>query len=130
MSKEITDTKVQVESSLAASKRSVDESTRESKSTVVLDDNPGNETHDDATISSVRVVLLGILLLVIGAMGFYYLPGMVATNAKGSKLVNSIYCSVITLTTYVLYASGDNLQIQTIISTCNPISYLNLLLVL
>jgi hypothetical protein len=56
---------------------------------------------EDGAISSVRVVLLGIMLLTIGAIGFYNLPGMISTDAKGSRLVNAIYCSTITLTTYV-----------------------------
>ena len=96
----MTDAKVQIESSVAASNQSDDKSTGATKSTIVLNDNPNTE-NGDTTISPVRVVLLGILLLFIGTMGFYYLPGMIATNAKGSKLVNAIYCSVITLTTYV-----------------------------
>ena len=82
------------------SKQRINDEAIKTKSTVVLDNNScaANE-NDEAPISSIRVVLLGILLLAIGAVGFYNLPGMIATNAKGSKVVNSIYCSVITLTT-------------------------------
>jgi hypothetical protein len=52
-------------------------------------------------ISPLRVAILGLMLLSTGAAGFYHLPGMIANDAKGSRLVNSIYCSAITLTTYV-----------------------------
>lgn len=86
----------------------IDDESIKTKSTVVLDNNSSaaNE-NDEAAISSIRVVLLGILLLAIGAVGFYNLPGMIVTNAKGSKIVNSIYCSVITLTTYVLLSCSE-----------------------
>jgi hypothetical protein len=111
MSKETADTgaNVQRESSGVTSKRGVDEATEATKNTVVLNESPPHE-NGDTTVSSVRVVLLGIFLLIIGTMGFYYLPGMIVTNAKGSKLVNSIYCSVITLTTYVSYPASKRIQ--------------------
>lgn len=110
MPKETTDSKVQIESSTTITEKSVldkkqhvNESTDiTTKRDVVLDDiELTTNENDDLILSSVRVVILGLLLLIIGAVGFYYLPGMIASNAKGSKVVNSIYCSVITLTTYV-----------------------------
>jgi sterol desaturase/sphingolipid hydroxylase (fatty acid hydroxylase superfamily) len=106
MPKEIANAQVQIESSVKEKldtndKQCVDESAdTATKRTVVLDQSATSED-DDTTLSSVLVVMLGVLLLIIGAVGFYYLPGMIAINAKGSKVVNSIYCSVITLTTYV-----------------------------
>lgn len=50
-------------------------------------------------LSSTRVVLLGCLLVAVGAVGFHQIPGMIAEGAEGSKLVNAFYCSVMTLTT-------------------------------
>lgn len=50
-------------------------------------------------LSTVRVLLLGVMLVATGALGFYNLPGMIKIDADGSRLVNSIYCSVMTLTT-------------------------------
>ena len=106
MTEEITDEKVQIVSSVQEkletnSKQCVDDtSIGTTKRTVALQDSSTSE-NDDMTLSSGRVVMLGIFLLTVGAMGFYYIPGMISTNAKGSKVVNSIYCSVITLTTYV-----------------------------
>ena len=61
---------------------------------VVSVDNPEPEV-----MSTIRVVLLGGIILATGALGFYNLPGMIADDAEGSRLVNSIYCSAITLTT-------------------------------
>jgi hypothetical protein len=58
-----------------------------------------SRVNEPKVLSSVRVVLLGAMLLGTGALGFYTLPGMIADNAEGSRLVNSIYCSAITLTT-------------------------------
>jgi hypothetical protein len=80
-------------------------------------------------LSPFRVLILGLLLVGTGAAGFYSLPGrywkprkrqcpclishlsiclassiipgMIKDDAGGSRLVNSIYCSAITLTTYV-----------------------------
>ena len=56
---------------------------------------------DDAgsVASPLRVALLGLGLLGIGAFGFYNLPGLIADDAEGSRAVNSIYCSTMTLTT-------------------------------
>ena len=50
-------------------------------------------------LSSRRVVLLGIALIAIATLGFYTIPGMIDDKAAGSRLVNSIYCAVMTLTT-------------------------------
>jgi hypothetical protein len=94
MSVEISDQKGKVEST-----KTVEAESKQlmPKSTVVLDD--VTSTCQDETVSSLKVVVLGTILLVIGAIGFYNLPGMIATDAKGTKLVNSIYCSAITLLT-------------------------------
>ena len=60
-----------------------------------------NEIIDDTImpVSPLRVTVLGIVLLSIGTIGFYHLPGMISNDAKGSRLVNAIYCTIITLTT-------------------------------
>lgn len=50
-------------------------------------------------ISAVRVNLLGIALVVLGAIGFHEIPGMIADDAEGTRLVNAVYCAIITLTT-------------------------------
>jgi hypothetical protein len=42
---------------------------------------------------------LGMALVAVGAAGFHELDGMVAADAGGDPWVNSVYCSVITLTT-------------------------------
>jgi hypothetical protein len=63
--------------------------------------NESIEQEEIDVISPLRVAILGLMLLSTGAAGFYHLPGMIANDAKGSRLVNSIYCSAITLTTYV-----------------------------
>jgi hypothetical protein len=108
MPENVTSTRLPKETNVEAkieseSKQCVDTSAKtETESTVILDENLTTE-NDDTVVSSVRVVILGVLLLVIGALGFYYLPGMIAIDAKGSKVVNSVYCSVITLTTYVMH---------------------------
>lgn len=65
----------------------------------VKDDGDRNEV--DLLISPLRVMMLGMLLLAIGASGFYLLPGMISDDASGSRIVNSFYCSTMTLTTYV-----------------------------
>jgi hypothetical protein len=75
------------------------------------DGNNNREEDDDDTaveeevLSVVRVVLLGLWLLGIGALGFYHLPGMIKDGAPGSRTVNAIYCSAITLATYVVSSS-------------------------
>jgi hypothetical protein len=88
-----------------------------------------DKKEDVKVLSPFRVLLLGLLLVGTGAAGFYSLPGrywkprkpqcpclishtsirlatsivpgMIKDDAGGSRLVNSIYCSAITLTTYV-----------------------------
>ena len=50
-------------------------------------------------LSPARVYVLGLLLVGLGAVGFHEIPGMIAEDAEGTKMVNAIYCSVITLTT-------------------------------
>jgi hypothetical protein len=55
---------------------------------------PGNQK-----LSSSRVVLVGMGLVGIGMAGFYYIPGLMAEDEKGDRLVNAFYCSAITLTT-------------------------------
>lgn len=57
------------------------------------------DVDQEVALSTVRVLLLGTFLLGVGAVGFYYLPGMIKDDADGSRFVNSIYCSAITLTT-------------------------------
>ena len=107
MPKDTVDATVQIESSItekveADDKQCVDEfAVAITKRTVVLNTESSTSENDNTVLSSVRVVILGVLLLTIGTIGFYYLPGMIAIDAKGSKFVNSFYCSVITLTTYV-----------------------------
>ena len=51
------------------------------------------------TTSSARVIGLGSLLVALGTAGFLMIPGLIAVDAKGDKLVNAFYCSCITLTT-------------------------------
>ena len=40
-----------------------------------------------------RLVLMGTAMVAIGTAGFYYIPGMIAEDAEGSRLVNSLYVS-------------------------------------
>jgi len=71
--------------------------------TVILNEGSNAMEHTDPeVISPFRVMALGLFLLTIGAVGFYYLPGMIADDASGSRFVNSIYCAAMTLTTYVV----------------------------
>ena len=53
----------------------------------------------DQTLSSSRVILVGMGLVGAGMLGFYYIPGLLDQDAKGDRLVNAFYCSAITLTT-------------------------------
>jgi hypothetical protein len=53
----------------------------------------------EGKISSYRVILLGAALVGVGAIGFHAIPGMISDDATGSRWVNAVYCSVITLTT-------------------------------
>ena len=50
-------------------------------------------------LSTPRVAAMAIGIVTAGALGFYYLPGMISEDATGSRVVNAIYCSCITLTT-------------------------------
>ena len=54
---------------------------------------------EESKLSPDRVVLLGFGLILLGMLGFYLIPGLIATDAGGSHLNNAFYCSVITLTT-------------------------------
>lgn len=53
----------------------------------------------ESRLSKLRVMLLGMALVAIAAIGFYAIPGMIDEKATGSRWVNSIYCAVMTLTT-------------------------------
>ena len=50
-------------------------------------------------VSTDRLVALGVTLLTVGTAGFYYLPGLIKDDAKGSRLVNAFYCTVMSLST-------------------------------
>lgn len=50
-------------------------------------------------ISPDRVAILGAMLVFGGMAGFWGIPGLIAQDASGSKVINAFYCSVITLTT-------------------------------
>ena len=57
-------------------------------------------------LSTERVFLLGASLLLVGTLGFYYLPGMIVLDEESkndhlsrSRLVDAFYCAAITLTT-------------------------------
>ena len=54
---------------------------------------------EESKLSPDRVVLLGFGLILLGMLGFYLIPGLIAADAGGSHLNNAFYCSVITLTT-------------------------------
>jgi hypothetical protein len=54
---------------------------------------------NEGKLSSQRVLMLGAILLTIGTLGFYYIPGMILDGAAGSHLVNAFYCAAMTLTT-------------------------------
>ena len=77
----------------------------EGKTVTTMSKNDRSQPLDDVDdepqqiLSTVRVLLLGVMLVGTGALGFYNLPGMIKIDADGSRLVNSIYCSVMTLTT-------------------------------
>lgn len=80
-----------------------------------IGENLGNskDTHirskkKELLVSPVRTTILGIVLLTVGALGFYYLPGMISDDADGSRIVNSFYCSTMTLTTYVILRINSN----------------------
>jgi len=50
-------------------------------------------------LSPFRVVFVGTTLIVLGMVGFYTIPGLIAPDAGGNPFVNAFYCSVMTLTT-------------------------------
>mmetsp|Transcript_13461 Transcript_13461/g.37876 ORF Transcript_13461/g.37876 Transcript_13461/m.37876 type:complete len:87 (-) Transcript_13461:2345-2605(-) len=50
-------------------------------------------------LSSTRVILVGTILIALGMIGFYEIPGLIAADAGGNPFVNAFYCSVMTLTT-------------------------------
>ena len=53
----------------------------------------------ESTLSSARVISLGLGLVLLGMVGFYEIDGLIVEDAGGSKLINAFYCTVITLTT-------------------------------
>lgn len=57
------------------------------------------KAHAGENLSSIKVSLLGIALLAVTTVGFYNIPGMMDEKASGSRLVNALFCSVMTLTT-------------------------------
>lgn len=58
------------------------------------------ETDDiDQGLSPSRVAGVGSVLVVLGMIGFYTIPGLISPDAGGNPLVNAFYCSVMTLTT-------------------------------
>uniref|UniRef100_A0A7S2IBQ3 Potassium channel domain-containing protein n=1 Tax=Helicotheca tamesis TaxID=374047 RepID=A0A7S2IBQ3_9STRA len=52
-----------------------------------------------STLAWKRLLLMGISLIAAGTIGFHQIPGMIDEDAGGNHLINSIYCSVMTLTT-------------------------------
>ena len=50
-------------------------------------------------VSPDRVFAMGAVLIFVASMGFFFIDGMIDTNAPGSKMVNAFYCAVVTLTT-------------------------------
>lgn len=68
------------------------------------------ESNNNAVVSSSRILLMGMSLVGIGMVGFYYLPGLMKeqdpttiTKEGGgeveSRWIDAFYCSVVTLTT-------------------------------
>jgi hypothetical protein len=53
----------------------------------------------EPVLSPDRVMLLGAGIIGFGMVGFYSIPGLIKEEAAGSRLVNSFYCAVMTLTT-------------------------------
>ena len=53
----------------------------------------------ETKISAARVGGVGLTLVCGGAIGFHEIPGMISEDAEGSKIVNAVYCAVMTLTT-------------------------------
>lgn len=50
-------------------------------------------------LSSLRIVLVGAVLVVTGMLGFYFIPGLIVKDAKGDRIIISFYCTIMTLTT-------------------------------
>ena len=46
-----------------------------------------------------NLILFFFLPVVLGMVGFYTIPGLIAPDAGGNPFVNAFYCSVMTLTT-------------------------------
>jgi hypothetical protein len=53
----------------------------------------------EPVLSPDRVMSLGAGIIGFGMLGFYSIPGLIKDDATGSRLVNSFYCAVTTLTT-------------------------------
>jgi hypothetical protein len=56
-------------------------------------------TVEEKVQSTVRILMVGALLLTIGTLAFYNIPGMIKKDVGGNHLVNSFYCAAITLAT-------------------------------
>ena len=50
-------------------------------------------------MSSARVIVVGMGLVGVGMLGFYHIPGLMADDVKGDRVINAFYCAAITLTT-------------------------------
>jgi hypothetical protein len=73
------------------------------KKSDILDDDVDDDNifSPEPMLSPQRVAMVGAALIAFGMTGFLMIPGLLVEGAKGSPLVNSFYCSVMTLTTYV-----------------------------
>ena len=58
----------------------------------------------EAELSPYRLLAVGSVLLAIGTAGFYSIDGMIVDDAGGHHLINSFYCSVMTLNNVSLNA--------------------------
>lgn len=61
--------------------------------------NVGRDLKNESKLSPDLVALLGASLIVLGMIGFHIIPGLIIDDAGGSRVINSFYCSVMTLTT-------------------------------
>ena len=61
--------------------------------------NVGRDLKNESKLSPDLVALLGASLIVLGMIGFHIFPGLIIDDAGGSRVINSFYCSVMTLTT-------------------------------